>query len=84
MRPIDADALTAHLHDTTFVDGDDRSIVYRVIDTEITIDPVKHGKWMRTPTGWAYCSVCRMEPPNESNETTDYCPNCGARMDKEE
>ena len=45
MRPIDADALTAHLHDTTFVDGDDRSIVYRVIDTEITIDPVKRGEW---------------------------------------
>ena len=46
-----------------------------------TIDPVKHGKWMRTPTWWAYCSVCGMEPPNESNCTTDYCPNCGARME---
>lgn len=56
----------------------------RVIEELPTIDPVKHGKWMRTPTWWAYCSVCGMEPPNESNETTDYCPNCGAKMDKEE
>lgn len=57
----------------------------RITDGEITEEvefaPVKHGRWMRTPTWWAYCSVCGMEPPNESNETTDYCSWCGARMD---
>ena len=46
-----------------------------------TIDPVKHGNWV-SKNGWVSCSVCGLEPPNESNETSDYCPNCGARMDE--
>lgn len=44
------------------------------------VDPVKHGKW-ESKNGWVSCSVCGLEPPNESNETSEYCPNCGARMD---
>lgn len=80
MRLIDADALLREAHE----EG-----AYGYVDAEQianapTIDPVKHGKWLRTPTWWAYCSVCGMEPPNESNETTDYCPNCGTKMDMDE
>jgi len=43
----------------------------------------KRGKWLRTPTHWVYCSVCNREPPSETNETTSYCPWCGAKMDDE-
>lgn len=40
----------------------------------------KRGRWKRTKTGWVYCTACGNEPPNESNETTPYCPWCGAYM----
>lgn len=50
------------------------------IDGLPAIDPVKHGKWV-SKNGWVSCSVCGLEPPNESNEISEYCPNCGARMD---
>ncbi len=42
---------------------------------------VVHGKWLRTPTWWVYCSVCGCKPPQETNATTRFCPNCGAKMD---
>ncbi|MBO7682358.1 MAG: hypothetical protein J6T17_06350 [Clostridia bacterium] len=86
MRLIDADALRekAHKLPNGYNHGWFHKCVDEMIDTAPTIDPVKRGKWLRTPTWWAYCSVCGMEPPNESNETTDFCPNCGAKMDKED
>ena len=46
------------------------------------VRPVVHGKWLRTPTFWAYCSVCGEEPPKETNITTNFCPNCGASMEE--
>lgn len=45
------------------------------------IDPVRHGKWIISSDGYyPYCSECHYRP--EKN-MTNYCPNCGARMDKE-
>lgn len=38
---------------------------------------VAKSEMVRTPTAKNhYCSVCKYE----ANETTDFCPNCGARM----
>lgn len=34
-------------------------------------------KWVNTG-GWISCSACGSEPPE--NETTPYCPWCGADM----
>jgi len=57
------------------------------IDSQPTVDavPVKHGQWMSREEGAVYpfwerytCSVC-----GKHADDTDYCPNCGARMDKE-
>ena len=47
-----------------------------------TIDPVKHGKWIEylIVDGIKQCSVCGVLRIEDSN----YCPNCGARMDGEE
>lgn len=49
--------------------------------------PVAHGRWMleRTPDGTPYCfhcSVCDSDYHHIGiTIATDYCPNCGAKMD---
>ena len=51
---------------------------------------VRHGRWVWDTTGLypkPICSRCGEEPYRRSNHTSDlpkYCPNCGARMDKED
>lgn len=50
-------------------------------------EPVKHGRWINeqlaSTSGGSYsvvrCSVCKAQFPMYK---TNYCPNCGARMDK--
>lgn len=50
--------------------------------------PVVHGHWIRTGED-GYCSVCNCDMPMFREDwewkycATKYCPNCGARMDKE-
>ena len=42
----------------------------------------KHAKWNISCDGYyPYCSNCKEEP--QGREMTRWCPNCGARMDKE-
>ena len=79
MRLIDADALSEEFKGYPY---GYRGMVLQVVADTPTIDPVKHGRWKRTPTGWVYCSVCGQEPPNETNIETNYCPHCGAKMDE--
>jgi hypothetical protein len=44
---------------------------------------VTHGRWLINSDGYyPYCSVCKEEP--KSGIMTHYCPNCGAKMDKED
>ena len=57
-----------------------------IIDDAPTIEaePVKHGRWE-----WRgfniFCSECDFGPYFDSTEPLyRYCPNCGAKMDKEE
>lgn len=57
----------------------------KMIETEKkkTDKKVKHGKWLINSDGYyPYCSCCMREP--ESGTMTDYCPNCGAKMDLKE
>ena len=54
----------------------------RAIKMDADVRPAVHGEWLRTPTFWAYCSVCGEEPPKETNIATNYCPNCGAMMEE--
>ena len=52
---------------------------------------VRHGRWLTTDAypHHLYCSVCyktyakNAKWVNELDLPTNYCPNCGARMDKE-
>lgn len=82
MRLIDADALKEWAVEIECGGRWGISIdeLMDAIEDAPAIDPVKHGNWV-SKNGWVSCSVCGLEPPNESNETSEYCPNCGARMD---
>lgn len=56
------------------------------------VAPVRHGGWLTTDAypHHLYCSVCyktyakNAKWVNELDLPTNYCPNCGARMDKED
>lgn len=41
---------------------------------------VVHGRWIISSDGYyPYCSECKEEPKH--GEMTNYCPNCGAKID---
>ncbi len=42
--------------------------------------PVVHGRWVNFKPVHYQCSVCGL---NVGGVTSNYCPNCGAKMDKE-
>lgn len=53
------------------------------------VAPVRHGRWIKPVPGDGenYCSVCHAEQPwfyGYGYLKSNYCPNCGARMDKED
>lgn len=56
------------------------------------VAPVRHGRWLTTDAypHHLYCSVCyktyakNAKWVNELDLPTNYCPNCGARMGKED
>ena len=93
MRLIDADALInayckgcTHYRDKICRAAqrcDFESFCNEYINAMPTIEavPVRRGKWREYPAadGMNQCSVCGVLRFGESN----YCPNCGARMDEE-
>lgn len=48
-------------------------------------EPIKHGRWVESWGGkWHSCSICEAIPPFNFDGVdllTNYCPNCGAKMD---
>ena len=82
---IDADKLKAHY---AWWDNEDKKIFDTIIDLQPTVDPVRHGHWIKAndPMSSPFdtmkrclCSECR-----EWAAVTSYCPNRGAKMDEEE
>ena len=68
-------------------DPEDNRSTSQVMDSLPTIDPVKHGKWMwqdspvfGNPYGSYMCPLCQNTMPHKTN----YCPNCGAKMEDSE
>ena len=46
------------------------------------VAPVVHSKWEICCDGYyPYCKRCRNEP--QGRVMTQFCPNCGAKMDEE-
>lgn len=74
--------------------NDCRSAFYKCITSMPAADvvEVRHGRWMTTDAypHHLYCSVCyktyakNAKWVNELDLPTNYCPSCGARMDKED
>ena len=44
---------------------------------------VVHGRWIASHDEFCACSICKY-PVYVGWNQTNYCPNCGAKMDKEE
>ena len=67
-----------------------KSILFGLKATDVA--EVRHGRWMTTDAypHHLYCSVCyktyakNAKWVNELDLPTNYCPNCGARMGKED
>lgn len=54
----------------------------------VDVAPVRHGRWIKPVPGDGenYCSVCKAEQLwfyGYGSLESNYCPNCGARMEKE-
>lgn len=83
-RLIDADALKERKFpnsESEYATGwNDAISAIMTFQPTIDAEPVRHGKWREYPSadGLNQCSECGVLRFGESN----YCPNCGARMDK--
>ena len=58
------------------------SSIYAVIDNAPAADvaPVRHGRWIASHDEFCACSICKY-PVYVGWNQTNYCPNCGAKMD---
>lgn len=72
IHPVDTD------YDCTLYDKVDVMYVLDEIPSVIPQEP-KTGHWIDSSNGWM-CSECN----NDNTYDTNYCPNCGAKMDKEQ
>lgn len=57
---------------------------HRILANLPSVDPVKHGEWVwqdspvfGNPYGSYMCPLCQNTMPHKTN----YCPNCGAKME---
>jgi hypothetical protein len=83
MRLIDADALKETVANTmakTIIYSINEGVdVLKMIDATPTIDaePVRYGRWVRSPNGLYTCSECGV---NDLFGLSSNCPNCRAKM----
>ena len=98
MPAVDAEPVR-HEGDTTFIATDNldaytgRIIVGQGNTCKVYYadEPVRHGRWIWADDGYLRCSECTQKAPittqyqDEPIQTaTNYCPNCGAKMDGDE
>lgn len=90
MRPIDADVLEEILKDFEgrykkwlfYISAKTVATVRQIVCAMKTVDavPIVHGRWGK----FGYdlrCSVCGVYQSGFYIGMTNYCPNCGAKMD---
>lgn len=88
MRLIDADKLYIDDIPLEHKDYCTRESVGDWIESQPTVDPVKHGKWVKPVPGDGenHCSACKSPQPwfvYSGYQEFDFCPYCGAKMDAE-
>ena len=69
------------LHGVTYEDGNVTSV--HIMDTDDVVKvfaPVVHGRWIASHDEFCACSICKY-PVYVGWNQTNYCPNCGAKMD---
>lgn len=84
---IDAEKLQDDIDNEDIYTDFESACIFRMIREKINnasvadVEEVRHGKWIdeREDFGTYRCSVCNKHYGNQYN----YCPNCGAKMDKE-
>lgn len=64
-----------------------RRAIERILAADVA--PVRHGRWVSVQHKLArVCSVCNRDEPYKfadvDADVYNYCPHCGAKMDKEE
>lgn len=85
---IDRDRLLKVLeHNFYGIGGAD--VMRQLIEMQPAADvaPVRHGRWIYGEDIDIQCSVCGTDALTEGDyrqTRSNYCPNCGARMDGEE
>ena len=99
MRPIDADRALEIVRDQGIAHPNAyhltnyATLILREAPT-IDVAPVRHGRWISLTdcsNAGVYCSVCHKKVYKEdyaicnrkNKLRSDYCPNCGAKMDGE-
>ena len=65
-----------------FINGVESVIEYVEGLPAADVAEVRHGRWIPDITRQLFCSECKQY--GVPFRVTKYCPNCGARMDKEE
>ena len=94
-RLIDANALRQTMESNLYWGQDSYGAILDTIDEAPTVDAVEvvHGRWLYdSGSGKYFCSACDEYALSFKKDTlyggdlyevclTDYCPNCGAKMD---
>lgn len=73
VKPMNSDYLTGYISALSVIEGEIAE------QSAADVEPVRHGRWIECNYGLTFeCSECKY--PTEYS-LTDYCPNCGAKMD---
>lgn len=94
-RPIVHTVYKDHDRDFAFYSPKIFGVVLKVMDYDrnvvwerpepVEYAPVKHGRWVRYyDDKYIMCSSCEESFWSEYGGVTNYCPNCGAKMEEEE
>lgn len=91
---IEREEISSIIKTGGFWEEEDREVALTCVDQTPAADvaPVVHGRWIHNPDyeSWAemyMCSACNRNALTDGDyrhKLSDYCPNCGAKMDREE
>ena len=74
--PID----TSNLYGCGILEGLDRATKRLNEQPAADVAPVVYGRWIASHDEFCTCSICKY-PVYVGWNQTNYCPNCGAKMD---